>query len=308
MKKIRFFYFLLVVYCFISCQTKHENTTVTLTDFTKDLISLYLDDIENIDAKNRKDEIIITTYTDELSYNLYIHSNDSNSYKYCAEDFIGDTLYLGHLIRVFGDRNSIFYSVNGKGKRKCSGIIDCYDPNIWSICLYRDLSFCKMRTSKLTFEEDISLIQDLAGKYFNIPETVPEYDNYLYEYWNVEVEASLPFSEDSLRSFISSNFNIKRGVNTTKLPNVFTVYITVNKNGGALFKEIESSGNKIVDREAIRVAKQICLHKFTPAIHRGEKVNSVYYINFFKEDINRKSSFKNGYAKIQRRKSLPLHF
>ena len=287
----RIFTVIIVLCCFLSCQTNKENNTIVLTDFTKELIALYFDDIENLDAKNRKDEIIISTYTDKLNYYLCIHSNNPKSYEYCRDDFVGDTLYMGHLIRVFGEKKSIFYTVKGerKEKIKCSDDISEYDPNVWHICFYKDLSFCKMRTSKLILEDDISLIQDLAGKYFKIPDRVPEYDNFLYENWEIEVQPSFLFGDDSLRRFISSNFTVKKGMNIEKLPDFFTVYIIVDKNGNAQFKELDrhftNSGNKKVDKEAIRITKKLCQHKFIPATLRGEKVNAVHYINFYKDDI-----------------------
>jgi len=151
----------------VSCQAKKSN--VILTDFTKELISMYINDIDNLEAKNRKEEIIIRTHIDTLNYYLFIHSNDYKSYKYCREDFIGQTLYLGHLVRIFGDENLMFYSVTKKvnSQKKCKNKIFIeYDPSVWKICFYKDKSFCKEKTYKVTDEEDISLIQSLVEKHF----------------------------------------------------------------------------------------------------------------------------------------------
>lgn len=169
MKTIRVIIFLFTVYTFISCQ---ENNNVKLTDFTKELISMYINDLDNRDVKDRKDEIIVTSYTDTLCHQLSVFANDRKSYKFCREDFVGQTLYLGHLIRVFGEEDSVFYSIIEKNKR----VIRCkedkfppfYDPFVWQFSLYNDLSFCKMKTYKVTPSGDISAIQNLAERYFKV--------------------------------------------------------------------------------------------------------------------------------------------
>jgi hypothetical protein len=164
------------VSCFMSCQVKKENGNVVLSDFTKELISLYINDVENINAKNRKDEIIIIYVTDTSHYYLSVFANNSKEYKFCREDFVGQTLHLGHLIKVFGDTSSIFYSVNEKIKKRkrCNDNFTEYDPFVWYVCLYKDKSLCKTKTYKVNDYEDITVIQNLVEKYFgdsNVPDT-----------------------------------------------------------------------------------------------------------------------------------------
>ena len=88
-----------MVCCFMSCQAKKDNGNVVLTDFTKELISMYIDDPYNLNAKNRKDEIIMASVTDTSYYYLSVFFNNSKEYKYCSNDFVGQTYYLGHLIK-----------------------------------------------------------------------------------------------------------------------------------------------------------------------------------------------------------------
>ena len=76
MRKIISFIF---ITWFISCS---GNRDIVLTDFTKELISIYLNDSEHIQAQKRKDEIILISTTDSLYYTLLIFSNNSKSYKY----------------------------------------------------------------------------------------------------------------------------------------------------------------------------------------------------------------------------------
>ncbi len=61
-----------MVCSFISCQAKKENSNVVLTDFTKELVSMYINDIENLMQKKQKDEIIIISVTDTLHYYLSV--------------------------------------------------------------------------------------------------------------------------------------------------------------------------------------------------------------------------------------------
>ncbi len=281
MKTSRMVNIIFLICCFMSCQAKKEN--VSLTDFTKELISMYINDLDNLEAKNRKDEIIIISIADTLHYYLSVFSNDSKSYTFCREDFIGQTLHLGHLIRVFGNESSIFYSVKEqiKTKKRCDDNFTGYDPSVWQVCIYKDQSFCKMRTYRVTPNEDISAIQSLAEKYFKASETM---GNEVYQSHEVENDPKFLLGEDSLRQIISSNFKIHKQGNWGKVPLV--VGIIVDKKGKATLKGIIKSSNDIeLDNEAVRVAEIICQYDFIPASHRGEKVNAIYPVVFLRNDI-----------------------
>lgn len=270
---------------FMSCQERYNN--VELTDFTKELIFLYINDVENLNAKNRQDEIIVISVADTSYYYLSVFANNSKEYKFCREDFVGQALHLGHSIKIFGDESSIFYSINEKIKKQklCKDNYIEYDPNIWQICLYKDLSFCKMKTYKVRPDEDISAIQSLAEKHFNTLDTLDTLNNEVYQLGEVESEPKVLLAVDSLRQIISSNFKVRKDGDYDKTPIV--VGLIVDKNGKAtLDKIIKSSSDVELDNEAIRVAKIICQYEFIPASHRGEKVNAKYSIVFLKEDIN----------------------
>jgi len=269
--------------CFISCQAKKGDNNVILTDFTKDLISLYINDALNIDAKNRKDVIIVTAVADTSYYYLSVFSNNRKEYKFCREDFIGQTLYLGHLVRIFGDESSMFYSANEKVKKQkpCKDNYTEYDPDVWQICFYKDKSFNKMRTHKTTQNEDISDIQSLAEKYFKVSQTIT---NEVYQSYEIENEPKFVLGEDFLRNIISSNFKKHKQGNFGKVP--LAVNIIVDEKGKATFKGIVKSSNDTeLDNEAIRVAEIICQYDFIPASHRGETVKAIYPIVFLRSDI-----------------------
>ena len=281
MRKIISFIF---ITWFISCS---GNRDIVLSDFTKELISIYLNDSEHIQAQKRKDEIILISTTDSLYYTLLIFSNNSKSYKYETFDFVGRTIYMGHSIKAFGDKIPIFYSGNNFVKQKRQDIPNMkeYDPSVWQVSFYKDSSFCKMRTYKTTPSENIADIENLAKKYFKIsrPST-----NEIYQLYEVETEPQFILGNDSLRQIITSNFKrVKRAPMQGKIPVV--VDVLIDKHGIAKLIGIrKSSGDTVIDEEALKVAKIICQYKFIPATHRGETVETIFPIMFLDNDVKAK--------------------
>ena len=281
MRKIISFIF---ITWFISCS---GNRDIVLTDFTKELISIYLNDSEHIQAQKRKDEIILISTTDSLYYTLLIFSNNSKSYKYETFDFVGRTIYMGHSIKAFGDKIPIFYSGNNFVKQKRQDIPNMkeYDPSVWQVSFYKDSSFCKMTTYKTTPSENIADIENLAKKYFKIsrPST-----NEIYQLYEVETEPQFILGNDSLRQIITSNFKrVKRAPMQGKIPVV--VDVLIDKHGIAKLIGIrKSSGDTVIDEEALKVAKIICQYKFIPATHRGETVETIFPIMFLDNDVKAK--------------------
>lgn len=281
MRKIISFIF---ITWFISCSGSRD---IVLTDFTKELISIYLNDSEHIQAQKRKDEIILISTTDSLYYTLLIFSNNSKSYKYETFDFVGRTIYMGHSIKAFGDKIPIFYSGNNFVKQKRQDIPNMkeYDPSVWQVSFYKDSSFCKMRTYKTTPSENIADIENLAKKYFKIsrPST-----NEIYQLYEVETEPQFILGNDSLRQIITSNFKrVKRAPMQGKIPVV--VDVLIDKHGIAKLIGIrKSSGDTVIDEEALKVAKIICQYKFIPATHRGETAETIFPIMFLDNDVKAK--------------------
>lgn len=171
MKKI----FGIVLLCgFFACQSTEVDSNIELTEFTKELVSMYVNAEQNIDAINRNDEIIIVSFTDDTCYRLALFANNPQDYDYCREDYIGQTTYLGYAVRVFGYENPSFFRLIRKIRKPelCSYNYDWeYDPDVWYICLYKDGSLCTRETYKVAPEEDISEIQSLVEKYFSVLES-----------------------------------------------------------------------------------------------------------------------------------------
>lgn len=164
--------FVLLVCCFISCQTNNRCNNVILSGFTKELISLYINDPRNDNAEKRKDEIILITTTDTSYYYLYVFANNPKAYKFCREDYIGETSYANHSVKMFGNENHMFYSVYEIVRpKRCKYEYKEYDPNVWQICFNKNGSLNNIMTYKTTEEDDIIDIQELAEKY------IPVYDH-----------------------------------------------------------------------------------------------------------------------------------
>ena len=96
-------------------------------------------------------EIIISTHTDTLNYYLSIHVNTFRRYECLRleDDFVGQTSYRGFRVRVFGEKESVFYSVERKieRRRRCpNNLLVFYSRPTWGLAFHKDLSFCKTRT------------------------------------------------------------------------------------------------------------------------------------------------------------------
>ena len=173
--------FLAVVFAIsLSCE---RNTyadpinNIELKDFTKSLISFYLQD--SIVNKSIKyyDEITLINYPlDSISY-LSLWANNSEQYKRdCYESYVGDgveyrgkTTYLGYSIRVFGGEDPRLFTVlyNAPKQGRCVTNYYEYDPLELQVCINLDNTICKDRSFFITKDKDISAIDSLVMHYFN---------------------------------------------------------------------------------------------------------------------------------------------
>lgn len=152
-----------------------DTNNITLTNFTKDLLSVYLNDSLVVNWKERYDEITLICSSDDEHYYLSLHLNESKIYKrYCYESFIGHIPYLGKTsfggksVRVFGAENSMFCSVQGNAPEQGRCLLEYweYDPIEWSLCFNRDSSLCRDATILYSENIDISSVDYLVAKYF----------------------------------------------------------------------------------------------------------------------------------------------
>ena len=298
---IRIIALIFVVFSIVSCQQRQDN--IVLTDFTKELISLYID--ENIDEYlqeiGESPIIVIATYTDTLNHFLTVRFEapyfDIWRWGCFATEryFVGRTTYRGFDIRVFGEKESVFHS-GAKNIQRIENFgceeVDGYLPPMWLIVFHKDLSFCKMRTIKGRADEDISDIQRLAERHFKVSNCMPEmHENEVFGFWCVDSPPKLVVGEDSLKRLISSNLKPREDW----VHNRFTMWIdiAVDEDGKATVRNLTLQGLVGVPRErtremwndARRVAEIITQHEFIPASHRGHIVNSIYSTPFSHRDL-----------------------
>lgn len=159
---------LVVLFCVSSCRFPAVENNIDLTDFTKDLVSLYLNDEQNVEERNNEDDIILVSISDSATYELSVFSNNPKEFDYCRDDYLGQTIYLGHSITVYGDTNSEFFLLNkkGEGSKRCEPSYEEYDPLVWDICFDKDYTLCEKKTCKVSPYDDITVIRSLVERHF----------------------------------------------------------------------------------------------------------------------------------------------
>lgn len=154
-----------------------KTNNIELSDFTKELISIYLNDSLVNSVDELYDEFNLICETDSSHYYLSIYMDNSHIYKtICYKCFVGDVPYLGKTyynkksIRVFGEELPMFFSITGNAPNqgRCRTEYWEYDPIEWMIVFNRDSTLCLDKTDLFQEDIDISPIVKLANKYFNI--------------------------------------------------------------------------------------------------------------------------------------------
>lgn len=172
MKKLLFFALVIILF---ACQSPKDKDNVELTNFTRELISLYINDTENGYFMETADEIIVISDTDLSFYQLWVFANISEEYVYCDDSFLGQTKYMGYTVKVHGEENPMIYDVKKKlkGKKRCVPKYIEYDPPVWQICIYKkDNTLCEKKTEKCRYGKDVSDIKKIVEKYWgtsNVP-------------------------------------------------------------------------------------------------------------------------------------------
>ena len=167
---MKYYFGIILLFCMVACQPSAKNDNLEMTEFTKELVYSYLNDKQSVSTINGSDEIIIVSSTDDNCFYLSIFANNPKEYTYCRDDYLGQTIFMGRTVKVFGDENNLFIllSKKVKWKKRCNPSYEEYDPTVWHICLYKNRSLCTEKTFKCSPEEDISILQSLVDKYFGI--------------------------------------------------------------------------------------------------------------------------------------------
>jgi len=148
---------------------------VELKDFTRALISFYLQDSIVDQSIKYYNEITLINYPlDSISY-LSLWANNSEQYKRdCYESYVGEgvvyrgkTTFSGYSIRVFGAEDPRFFTVLSPAPKqgRCVTNYYEYDPLELQVCINLDNTFCKDKSFFITKDKDISAIDSLVMHY-----------------------------------------------------------------------------------------------------------------------------------------------
>lgn len=163
---MKYIFGIVLFFCMVACQSSVDN--IELTEFTKEFVYSYMDKEQSTFTSWRADEIIMESFIDDSLYYLHIFANNSWSYDFCTDNYLGQTTFMNYPVKIYGDENELFFLVNKKIKRKkpCDPDYAEFDPVVWYICLNKDTTLCIQETLRSNPDEDISIIQSLVDKCF----------------------------------------------------------------------------------------------------------------------------------------------
>lgn len=255
------------------------NKDIRLTRFTKDLISLYIDQtMESTGHGN----IVIDCIEDSIHYYVRLFED---SYINIKQYINNPLLYKGHNVILSGASLPILFSkhITDKFSLSIEEHEINYDPIIWQVAFHKDYTLCKMFTYKSNPEDDISDIIKLAKKSLNGSEIIPYDTDYIYDNIQVDHPARFAAGDEELYEKIKSQIHFKDEYTGPNVPVI--INMVINQDGDAsilgFFKE---SKNPTINRQSMEAAKVISNYKFIPATHRGERVQvflPLYFVKSF---------------------------
>ncbi len=152
----------LFAYC--TSSTK-EIDNIELTPFAKELINLYITEYsQTYEIGN----IVLELYNDYNEYSLYIFECEDWYKSYTENDFLGETVYLGHKIMCFGKKLDFIFKMKYNIKYKKKNTIEpmLFDPIEWEIC-FRVKDTTLIKESTYSFDSiGLSKINNVVEKYF----------------------------------------------------------------------------------------------------------------------------------------------
>lgn len=255
-----------------------EEPSVKLERFTKEVLSLY---ISQTDVGN--DNILaIECSEDSTHYYALIYADNI---RYSRNEY-NDIIYQNYKVIVSGVNIPYmfygYYPTSPEIKENINEIN--YDPLIWQICIYKNGKLCPMHTYKVVPENSIDDIILLAEKH--LKGIMVESSDLEHIYSNIEVDhpAGFPLGDNELRDIIKTNIRIRSGNLRQFVPVI--INLVIDKNGKATISGfLKSSADEEIDKDALRVAEIVCEYQFTPASHRGEKVDVNFALVFLKNDF-----------------------
>lgn len=263
-----------------SCSIKEGD--VKLSPFSRDFIESYIDNYPKYYVPNL-DELYMYVSQDKDYYYMSVWGDETpkrpifNSwYPFTLSRYLGKVFVGGKPVYVGGPLKSIFYKARYHRASPIQGEPCEYDPIEWHITIRKtDTTYCCMKSSTSNPYSSISVIDSIALKYYK-PSIMT--GDEVYPPRDLDKVARPTFSYEESQELINTRYSFKERL---PLDKCITIGLLVDKKGNAsLYKVEEKSGIKRFDKEALRMAKEICNYPFRPAQIRGQDVNTIYYLCF----------------------------
>lgn len=255
---------------------------VELSPFTQNIIESYIDNYPKYYLSNL-DEMYMYVSQDKDYYYMSLWGDETprepifNSlYPFTLRRYLGKVLVGNKPVFVGGPLKSIFYKAQYHRASPIQGEPCEYDPFEWHITIRKnDTTYCGMKSNTSSPFFSVSTIDSIALKYYK-PSIMSEDE--VYPPRDIEIVARPTFSFEESQELINTKYSFK---DRLPLDKIITISLLVDKNGTAsIYKVEDKSGIKRFDKEALRMAKEICDYPFRPAQIRGQNVNAIYYLCF----------------------------
>lgn len=295
------------------------NTTsaIGLTEFTKQLIDLY---IRTNQIPNNGD-MVVHTKTDTLYYRVFLYSVNPDI-PLSGDEYLGKVKHIERYVYLFGQQSDIFHIGKEvvKSELKAPERFDdfeiIFDPIVWDVWLKNNLKVIEPLTNgmdSVTYYQIEQMantyLPDWTDKYPDKPFNWSDYttpDEYEYIqmsklfakgqmqieepndstiYRVTEIMPAFPGGQLALFKYIEENFRCMDSISESK--GIIICEFVVEVDGSLSNVEIvRSSGNHLLDAEAIRIIKQ--MPNWTSGKQKGIPVKVKYNIPIkFNCDANR---------------------
>ena len=283
-------------------------SAIGLTEFTKQLMDLY---IHTCQISNNED-MVVCTNADTLYYRISLYSIDTNRLPLGGAEYIGKVKHNERYVFLFGQQSDIFHTGKEvvkselKAPKKFDDLEIIFDPIVWDVWLKNNLKVIEPLTNgmdSVTYYQIEQMantyLPDWTDKYPDKPFNWSDYttpDEYeyiqmskLFAKGQMQIEepndstiyrvtSEMPEFQgghQALLKYIEENFRCMDSISESK--GIIICEFVVEVDGSLSNVEIvRSSGNHLLDAEAIRIIKQ--MPNWIPGKHQGKPVLVKYRI------------------------------
>lgn len=293
----------LLIMLLLFCKTI---SAIGLTEFTKQLINLY---VSTYQIPNNED-IVIFSKTDTLCYRVILYSIDSNRLPLSGSEYMGKVKHNNRYVYLFGQQDSIFHTGKEvikselKAPKEFDDYIINFDPIEWDIWLKNNLKVIEPLTNGMD-STTYYQIEQIANTY--LPDWTDRYPDKTFnwrdyttptEYMYIQMDKQLakgqiqiedpndstifrvteimpafPGGQQALFKYITENFKCPGSTSESK-GKIVCEFIVEQDGSLSDIEVIRSSGNPLLDEEAIRVIKQ--MPNWKPGEYKSQPVRVKY--------------------------------